>query len=121
MSNLKRKIIAIAILAIPAALASAQSANFRAVLNREDSGYIGPVAQEQGIAPAASHATATTTLRVVLNPEDSGYIGPVAQEDTTAAPAGVAGSSFAQRMGQGGSKRSSSFLAPLGLHLGRRI
>ena len=87
MLKLKHKVIAVAILAIPAALASAQSATFR----------------------------------VVVNPEDSGYIGPVAQEDTTAAPAGVAGSSFAQRMGQGGSKRSSSFLAPLGLHLGRRI
>lgn len=45
MLNLKRKVIAIAILAIPAALASAQSNSpgFRTVINPEDSGYFGPV------------------------------------------------------------------------------
>src|ERR1035437_8710831 len=44
MLNLKRKAIAIAILAIPAALASAQSGSpgFRTVINPEDSGYFGP-------------------------------------------------------------------------------
>ena len=122
MRNLNQKIIAIAVLAIPAALASAQStnpedstyrgpvaqevspapaayqatasANFRAVVNPEDSGYLGPVAQEDsGIAPAL-HATASAKFRVVTNPEDSGYRGPLPQDD------GIAGSTFAQRMGE---------------------
>ncbi len=131
MLKLIHNVIAIAILAIPAALASAQSTNpedstyrgpvaqdegiapaashatasatFRVVVNPEDSGYIGPVAREdslQAMAPDALHATASATFRVVVNPEDSGYTGPVAQENTTAAPADVARSTFAQRMGQ---------------------
>ena len=86
MRNLNQKIIAIAVLAIPAALANAQSNN------PEDSDYRGPVAQEitiSGTAPAAVHATTSAKFRVVLNPEDSGYFGRVAQEDSGIVPAAL--------------------------------
>lgn len=85
MLNLKHKAIAIAILAIPAALASAQSNN------PDDSDYRGPVVLDsayQGQATAAPHASSPSMFRVVANPEDSGYFGPV--DSVGAAVAGPA-------------------------------
>lgn len=95
MLNLKRKVIAIAILAIPAALASAQSGSpgFRTVINPEDSGYFGPVVQDnayQAKAAAAPSASSSLRFRVVVNPEDSGYFGPVVQENAYQANAAAA-------------------------------
>lgn len=82
MLNLKRKVIAIAILAISAALASCQSASpvFPTVVNPEDSGYRGPVVLDnsyQDKATAAPRASSSSRFRVVVNPEDSGYFGPM--------------------------------------------
>ena len=79
MLNLKRKAIAIA---IPAALASAQSSSpvFRTVVNPDDSDYRGPVVLDkpyQDKATAAPRASSSPRFRVVVNPEDSGYLGPV--------------------------------------------
>jgi hypothetical protein len=91
MLNLKRKAIAIAILAIPAALASAQSNSsvFRTG-NPDDSGYRGPVALDnayQDRAAAPLSASSSSTFRVVVNPDDSDYRGPVGG---IAAPVAVA-------------------------------
>ncbi len=96
MLNLKRKAIAIAILAIPAALASAQSNN------PDDSDYRGPVVLDsayQGKTTAAPSASSASRFRVVVNPEDSGYFGPVAldsayQDKATAAPRASSASRF---------------------------
>ena len=104
MLNLKRKAIAIAILAIPAALASAQSNSpvFRTVINPDDSDYRGPVVLDsgyQGKATAAPSASWSSIFRVVVNPDDSDYRGPVAldssyQDKAAAAPVASSPSIF---------------------------
>ncbi len=76
---MKRKfgIIAAAVLST---MVLSQVVNASEVVNPEDSGYLGPVIQDNGYQPkaiAAPSAFTSSTIRVVVNPEDSGYLGPV--------------------------------------------
>lgn len=82
MLNVKPKVIAIAVLAIPAALAGGAQASYP-IINPEDSGYFGPMEYSlQWTATDAPRATVSTMSRGIVNPQDSGYFGPVAQEDS---------------------------------------
>ena len=104
MLNLKRKAIAIAILAIPAALASAQSNN------PDDSDYRGPVVLDsayQGKTTAAPSASSASRFRVVVNPEDSGYFGPVDGVGAGVAVASPANHSGLVRLGLLGTQGQS--------------
>ncbi|MBI4292712.1 MAG: hypothetical protein HY661_14645 [Betaproteobacteria bacterium] len=80
---MKRKFSIIAVTVL-STIAFSQLSNASVVVNPEDSGYLGPVALDNGYRGQAATAPNTASFSMfaaIVNPEDSGYLGPVALDN----------------------------------------